>query len=434
MRCSLAAQELAPFLRSRPSGRIPAFFLKKFTSSGEGACSLLALNAQCRPASSKFFPPKSPRGFEHCGLQGSPSPDLLLPHCLATPYPLRRLSSSPHSASLSESPSPSAPAPSLASAASPSRALASKCIKTRADDSWPASPAAASASSCAERVELPGEEAKDDVLGAPPEFTSVLDGSPEGKPREAGISCLKARCRTRAVTCEGETAGSLSADAAAAAPPRGGATTSPFFFRVAAENETAQAWRDKEVRTAGELSLASRSAGLAESRLLPSEVSASAAASRSWGPVAGRERGLSQLVDCEAALAFAALPQIRCHSVLEGACPGLLSQVPRERASLRANREGLTPSERDRRDRKERRAAELQEGGAECSRALPMPSHAGRREEETGLHLPGQERDFDGYYCWNRNPSARYPKKGNKGCRPVCRAMRKIRKRLKTGR
>lgn len=38
------------------------------------------------------------------------------------------------------------------------------------------------------------------------------------------------------------------------------------------------------------------------------------------------------------------------------------------------------------------------------------------------------------YHCWNRNPSARYPKVGNKGARPVCRAMRKIRKRLRTGR
>nr|CEL70938.1 TPA: hypothetical protein BN1204_066055 [Neospora caninum Liverpool] len=50
------------------------------------------------------------------------------------------------------------------------------------------------------------------------------------------------------------------------------------------------------------------------------------------------------------------------------------------------------------------------------------------------LSLPGAETGADGYYCWNRNPSARYPKKGNKGCRPVCRAMRKIRKRLRTGR
>lgn len=38
------------------------------------------------------------------------------------------------------------------------------------------------------------------------------------------------------------------------------------------------------------------------------------------------------------------------------------------------------------------------------------------------------------YYCWNRNPSSRYPKKANKGARPKCRVMRKIRKRLRTGR
>lgn len=38
------------------------------------------------------------------------------------------------------------------------------------------------------------------------------------------------------------------------------------------------------------------------------------------------------------------------------------------------------------------------------------------------------------YYCWNRNPSSRYPKKANNGARPKCRVMRKIRKRLRTGR
>ncbi|KEP60727.1 UNVERIFIED_CONTAM: hypothetical protein HHA_454970 [Hammondia hammondi] len=57
-----------------------------------------------------------------------------------------------------------------------------------------------------------------------------------------------------------------------------------------------------------------------------------------------------------------------------------------------------------------------------------------RIKDEDSLSLPGTENEADGYYCWNRNPSARYPKKGNKGCRPVCRAMRKIRKRLRTGR
>ncbi|KEG03220.1 conserved Plasmodium protein, unknown function [Plasmodium vinckei vinckei] len=34
---------------------------------------------------------------------------------------------------------------------------------------------------------------------------------------------------------------------------------------------------------------------------------------------------------------------------------------------------------------------------------------------------------------WNRSPGARYPKKANNGARPDCRSLRKIRKRLKTG-
>ncbi|CRH04032.1 conserved Plasmodium protein, unknown function [Plasmodium relictum] len=34
---------------------------------------------------------------------------------------------------------------------------------------------------------------------------------------------------------------------------------------------------------------------------------------------------------------------------------------------------------------------------------------------------------------WNRSPGARYPKKANNGSRPDCRSLRKIRKRLKTG-
>ncbi|GAW83111.1 hypothetical protein, conserved [Plasmodium gonderi] len=34
---------------------------------------------------------------------------------------------------------------------------------------------------------------------------------------------------------------------------------------------------------------------------------------------------------------------------------------------------------------------------------------------------------------WNRSPGARYPKKANNGARPDCRSIRKIRKRLKTG-
>ncbi|KAL8434430.1 hypothetical protein ACSSS7_003161 [Eimeria intestinalis] len=38
------------------------------------------------------------------------------------------------------------------------------------------------------------------------------------------------------------------------------------------------------------------------------------------------------------------------------------------------------------------------------------------------------------YYCWNRNPSSRYPKRANNGARPKCRVMRKLRKRLRTGR
>ncbi|EAN31422.1 hypothetical protein TpMuguga_04g00070 [Theileria parva strain Muguga] len=34
---------------------------------------------------------------------------------------------------------------------------------------------------------------------------------------------------------------------------------------------------------------------------------------------------------------------------------------------------------------------------------------------------------------WNRNPGCRYPSKANKGARPDCRSLRKIRKRLRTG-
>ncbi|UVC54549.1 hypothetical protein MACJ_004100 [Theileria orientalis] len=34
---------------------------------------------------------------------------------------------------------------------------------------------------------------------------------------------------------------------------------------------------------------------------------------------------------------------------------------------------------------------------------------------------------------WNRNPGSRYPSKANHGARPDCRSLRKIRKRLKTG-
>ncbi|SOV82438.1 conserved Plasmodium protein, unknown function [Plasmodium sp. gorilla clade G3] len=36
-------------------------------------------------------------------------------------------------------------------------------------------------------------------------------------------------------------------------------------------------------------------------------------------------------------------------------------------------------------------------------------------------------------HFWNRSPGARYPKKANNGARPDCRSVRKIRKRLKTG-
>ncbi|KAG6439943.1 uncharacterized protein BBOV_IV006835 [Babesia bovis T2Bo] len=34
---------------------------------------------------------------------------------------------------------------------------------------------------------------------------------------------------------------------------------------------------------------------------------------------------------------------------------------------------------------------------------------------------------------WNRNPGCRYPSKANHGARPDCRSLRKIRKRLRTG-
>lgn len=37
-------------------------------------------------------------------------------------------------------------------------------------------------------------------------------------------------------------------------------------------------------------------------------------------------------------------------------------------------------------------------------------------------------------WCVNRAPAARMPKKANKGCRPRCSVMRRVRKRLRTGR
>nr|CEL78604.1 TPA: hypothetical protein BN1205_001893 [Toxoplasma gondii VEG] len=76
----------------------------------------------------------------------------------------------------------------------------------------------------------------------------------------------------------------------------------------------------------------------------------------------------------------------------------------------------------------------LPEEAADSGERETQDSLLSRIKDEVGLSLPGTENETDGYYCWNRNPSARYPKKGNKGCRPVCRAMRKIRKRLRTGR
>ncbi|CTQ41268.1 conserved Plasmodium protein, unknown function [Babesia microti strain RI] len=36
--------------------------------------------------------------------------------------------------------------------------------------------------------------------------------------------------------------------------------------------------------------------------------------------------------------------------------------------------------------------------------------------------------------CWNRNPVARFPKKANHGALPKSHALRRIRKRLRTGR
>ncbi|AFZ79961.1 hypothetical protein BEWA_028100 [Theileria equi strain WA] len=37
------------------------------------------------------------------------------------------------------------------------------------------------------------------------------------------------------------------------------------------------------------------------------------------------------------------------------------------------------------------------------------------------------------FLLWSRNPGARYPSKANHGARPDCRSLRKIRKRLRTG-
>ncbi|CEM33169.1 unnamed protein product [Vitrella brassicaformis CCMP3155] len=37
-------------------------------------------------------------------------------------------------------------------------------------------------------------------------------------------------------------------------------------------------------------------------------------------------------------------------------------------------------------------------------------------------------------YCWNRSPCNSWPKRANRGARPTCRFMRRIRRRLRTGR
>uniref|UniRef100_A0A7S4UI14 Uncharacterized protein n=1 Tax=Alexandrium monilatum TaxID=311494 RepID=A0A7S4UI14_9DINO len=58
---------------------------------------------------------------------------------------------------------------------------------------------------------------------------------------------------------------------------------------------------------------------------------------------------------------------------------------------------------------------------------LPEGGPAGAIQED--LYL-----EYDGWDCANRAPLARIPKPANRGSRPRCVVMRKLRKRLKTGR
>lgn len=71
---------------------------------------------------------------------------------------------------------------------------------------------------------------------------------------------------------------------------------------------------------------------------------------------------------------------------------------------------------------------------ARPSRASAVPGSSAAPAAESVVCTPEDGRKRVTYRCWNRNPSSRYPKKANKGARPKCRVMRKIRKRLRTGR
>eukprot|EP00922_Rhytidocystis_sp_ex-Travisia-forbesii_P007651 GHVS01011285.1.p1 GENE.GHVS01011285.1~~GHVS01011285.1.p1 ORF type:complete len:155 (+),score=49.09 GHVS01011285.1:43-507(+) len=83
---------------------------------------------------------------------------------------------------------------------------------------------------------------------------------------------------------------------------------------------------------------------------------------------------------------------------------------------------------------------------AVCPHSLPSSSwsHPPPLDSSSLLHSlqlsaslflapPSSEKE-DGMFCGNRGPGARYPKPANNGCRRCCRMMRKIRKRLRTGR
>jgi len=62
--------------------------------------------------------------------------------------------------------------------------------------------------------------------------------------------------------------------------------------------------------------------------------------------------------------------------------------------------------------------------------------HDGARRDEKVISIAPMEDMINGrtMWCINRAPAARMPKKANKGCRPRCNVMRRVRKRLKTGR
>ncbi|SPJ12502.1 conserved Plasmodium protein, unknown function [Plasmodium sp. DRC-Itaito] len=53
--------------------------------------------------------------------------------------------------------------------------------------------------------------------------------------------------------------------------------------------------------------------------------------------------------------------------------------------------------------------------------------------QNTNENLSNANKERKVLHFWNRAPGARYPKKANNGARPDCRSVRKIRKRLKTG-